>query len=95
MLWHRQRGLLHYGSPYLAQSALLTKFALNDGLSLMRADGDIDRLRYLFKAWRVKNPKRGFHFLRTYLQMLYPDGFTIEQLWQETDKPYTTSLVNA
>lgn len=95
MLWHRQRDLLHYGSPYLAQSALLTKFALNDGLSLMRADGDIDRLRYLFKAWRVKNPKRGFHFLRTYLQMLYPDGFTIEQLWQETDKPYTTSLVNA
>ncbi len=93
MLWEKQRDLLHYGSPHLARQTLLTRFALNDGLSVMRADSENDRLRYLLKAWRVKNPKRGFHFLRTYLQMLYPNGFNIEQLWQESGKAYTTALV--
>lgn len=91
-LWDKQRDLLHYGSPHLARQELLTRFALSDGLSVMRSDSEGDRLRYLLKAWRVKNPKRGFHFLRTYLQMLYPNGFDIEQLWQETSKPYTKSL---
>lgn len=92
MLWEKQQDLLHYGSPHLARQSILTRFALSDGLSVMRSDGDIERLRFLLKAWRVKNPKRGFHFLRTYLQMLYPNGFSIEQLWQETSKNYTAAL---
>lgn len=92
MLWDKQHDLLHYGSPHLARQALLIRFALNDGLSIIRSDGEGNRLRYLLKAWRVKNPKRGFHFLRTYLQMLYPNAFTIDQLWQETGKQYTTAL---
>lgn len=94
MLWEKQHDLLYYGSPYLGGDEVLTRFALSDGLSLMRSGSENDRLRYLLKAWRVKNQKRGFHFLRTYLQMLYPNAFHIEQRWQETSKAYPTALSN-
>ncbi len=51
-------------------------------------------MRYLFKAWRARNPKRGFHFLRTYLQLLWPDGWGVAQLWQLKNKPYPEGLVS-
>lgn len=93
MLGQKMRDLLHYGSPHLANNLeLLKKFFLADGLAIPRADTEIQYLQHLMKAWRIKNPKRGFHFLRTYLQMLYPNNFRITQLWQESSRPYPTAL---
>lgn len=95
MLGDSVHGLLHYGSPHLfKQQPLLKKFYLADGLSLPKANTEIGYLQYLMKAWRVKNQKRGFHFLRTYLQILYPNEFKIEQLWQESGKAYPSVLRN-
>lgn len=81
--------LLHYGSPHLTNNIdLMKKWYLSDGLSIPRADTELDYLQYLLKAWKIKNPKRGFHFLRTYLQILYPNEWRIEPLWQEKNQPY-------
>ena len=50
-------------------------------------------MRYLYRAWRARNPKRGLHFLRTYLQLLWPDGNSCEQLWQPKHLPYPSGLM--
>ncbi|MCI7352791.1 MAG: hypothetical protein SPE06_00155 [[Actinobacillus] rossii] len=81
--------LLHYGSPHLTNNIdLMKKWYLSDGLSIPRHDTELEQLQYLLKAWRIKNPKRGFHFLRTYLQILYPNEWRIDPLWQEKNQPY-------
>jgi hypothetical protein len=49
-------------------------------------------MRYLHKAWRGRNPKRGLHFLRSYLQLLFKDSWRLEQLWQLKSAPYPTVL---
>ena len=47
-------------------------------------------MRYLFRAWRAKNPKRGLHMLRAYLQLLWPNGWEMTQMWQDHDAEYPT-----
>jgi hypothetical protein len=76
-----------YGMPHLGRFEVVERFVKRDGLTLLRID-DEERMRYLFKAWKVKNPKRGLHFLRTFLQLLYPNEWAADQMWQEKDKPY-------
>lgn len=91
-LGEKMRDLLHYGSPHLARDALLTKLILTEGLDLPATPVDLGFLQYLLKSWRVKNPKRGFHFLTTYLQLLYPNNFRLTQLWQAKNQPYPQGL---
>ncbi|MGX2973727.1 hypothetical protein ACWIUH_01400 [Ursidibacter arcticus] len=92
MLGQSMRDLLHYGSPHLGRLDLLKKFITFEGLGALRSDVENLRLGYLLKAWRTKNPKRGFHFLNTFLQMFYPNAYEIHQLWQKVGETYPTVL---
>lgn len=88
----KMRDLLTYGSPHLGSLDVMKQFTTYEGLSSLRSDVYNYRLSYLLKAWRAKNPKRGFHFLHTFLQMLYPNNFNVLQMWQQTDQPYPLVL---
>ena len=82
-----------YGSPHLIDDiALLKRFFLKEGLVLPKADIPLSSLKYLLKAWRSENQKRGLHFLRTYLQLIYPNKHNINQLWQDSAKSYPNGL---
>lgn len=61
------------------------------GLSIYRRDED-EAMRYLYRAWMGRNPRRGLHMLRLYLRLLWPGGWTCDQLWHPVDQPYPTAL---
>lgn len=79
-------GMPHMGSP--EQFARAVK---HDGLALYRRD-DVEAMRYVYEAWRGRNPKRGLEMLRTYLQLLWPNSWQMWQLWHAKDMPYPTGL---
>lgn len=91
--WFRayERELNVYGAPHLGSFELVERWVKADGLSMVRGSSE-EAMRYLFKAWRARNPKRGLHFIRTYLQLLWPGQSSIEQLWHETGKSYPEFL---
>lgn len=80
-----------YGAPHLGSFALVERNVSRDGLTVLR-QGDESPMRYLFKAWRYRNPRRGFHFLRTYLTVLFGTVHQVDQLWQKKSFPYPTAL---
>lgn len=80
-----------YGAPHLGPFSLIERHVAADGLVMRRRDDEAG-MRYLFKAWRHRNPRRGTHFLRTYLRVLYGQDFDIQQLLQRADMPYPTAL---
>lgn len=71
-----------YGMPHIGPFKLVERNVASDGLTVLRSS-DEAAMRYLFKAWRFRNPRRGTHFLRTYLQALFGSVFTVSQLWQK------------
>lgn len=81
-----------YGAPHLGSFGLVERSVERDGLSVLRETTD-ERIRYLFRGWRHRNPERGLHFLRLYLSALFGDAWTVEQLWQRKTAPYPTDLV--
>lgn len=85
-----ERDLNVYGAAHLGSLDLLTKRIKEDGLAVF--GDDINAVNYLYRAWNFRNPKRGMIFLRTYLQLLWPNSFTIDQLWQKKGVPYPTAL---
>lgn len=87
-----ERQLNVYGVPHLGDFSLIERCVKTDGLAMLRSNSQ-DNMRYLFSAWRGQNPKRGLHFLRTYLQLLWPNGWSVTQLWQDKSKPYPSALV--
>lgn len=80
-----------YGAPHLGSFNLVERHVSQDGLAMLR-QGDEGGLRYLFKAWRYRNPKRGTAFLKTYLQVLFGGGYDVAQLWQNKLLPYPAGL---
>lgn len=88
-----ERSLNANAMPHLASVSMIEMWIMADGLGVIKG-GHRDHLRYLFKAWRSRNPKRGLHFLRTYLQMIWPNGWTATQMWQQKDAPYPAALVS-
>lgn len=86
-----ERELNDYGMPHLGTIDLIERHVKRDGLALIRTDEP--SMKYLYRAWKARNPKRGMHFLRTYLQLLWPDGWIVEQLWQDKTKAYPLGLV--
>lgn len=80
-----------YATPHLGSLDLVAKYVNADGLVLLR-DADESRMRFLFNAWRHRNPRRGLHFLRTYLRVLWGGYQVAEQLWQKKAAPYPTAL---
>jgi hypothetical protein len=88
-----ERELNVYGVPHLGSLPLIERHVKREGLALIRTEEPA--MRYLYKAWRARNPKRGLHFLRMYLQLLWPNGWIVEQLWQDKSMPYPTALSSA
>lgn len=86
-----ERDLNVYGVPHLGSFDLIERWVKADGLSMIRGD-DQAAMRYLFNAWKARNPKRGLHFLRTYLQLIWPESWDVDQLWQKKSAPYPTAL---
>lgn len=80
-----------YGAPHLGSFALVERNVDQDGLTVLRETTE-GRIRYLFKAWRHRNPERGLHFLRLYLAALFSNGATVRQLWQKKSEAYPTFL---
>lgn len=87
-----ERQLNVYGMPHLGSFELIERIVSGDGLRLYRRE-DVEAMRYLFKAWRARNPRRGMVFLKTYLQLLWPNEWTCVQLWHRKDATYPTALV--
>lgn len=86
-----EREINVYGAPHLGSIELISRNVTRDGLALINS---VDpAMRYLLKAWKARNPKRGLHFLRTYLQLIWPNGWIVDQLWQDKNKPYPHGLV--
>lgn len=80
------------GAPHLGSLDQLERAVKVDGIALQRTT-DEGAMRYLHKAFRARNPKRGLHMLRTYLQLLFgPGNWEMEQLHQDASQPYPTSL---
>lgn len=87
-----EREINTLGTPHLGPFSSQVESAVkNEGLALYRR-ADEGAMRYLFRAWRARNPKRGLHMLRTYLQVLWPNDWTVEQLYQEKAEPYPEVL---
>lgn len=83
-------GMAHLGSINLVRQAIT-----NDGLALLPNKGPEHRARYLYRAWKARNNQgRGLHFLRTYLQMLFPNISKVEQLWMPVDGTYPDDAIS-
>lgn len=82
------------GVPHLGDLDQLERAVKTDGLALQRG-ADEASMRYLHKAFRARNPKRGLHMLRTYLQVLFRDGWTMDQMWQAAGSAYPEDLSDA
>ena len=89
-----ERDINAYGAPHLGSFELVERWIKADGLAMVRTDAQ-DAMRYLFKAWRARNPKRGLHFLQTYPQLLWPGGATAEQMWHDKRSTYPYALARA
>lgn len=79
------------GMPHMGRPEQFARAVKHDGLALYRRDDD-QAMRYVYEAWRGRNPKRGLAMLRTYLQLLWPNGWQMWQLWHDKAKPYPTGL---
>lgn len=81
------------GAPHLGSFELVRRAVNADGLVLLQGDREEAATRHLYRAWKSGDGQgRGLHFLRTYLQLLYPNQCEVEQLWQEKATAYPTSL---
>jgi len=77
------------GMAHLGTLDLVRRFIQADGLGMLRSDREDAATRYLYRAWKKADAqKRGLHFLRTYLQLLYPNEWRVDQLEQDKSKPY-------
>lgn len=83
-----------YGAPHIGPFALIEREVARDGLTVLRTTSE-DAIRHLFLSWRFRNPRRGTHFLRTYLGVLFGPVFEISQLYQKKSEPYPTALASA
>lgn len=80
------------GNPHLGSFDLVQREMNSDGLVLLRSDGSEALTRYLYKAWRSNSRAgRGLHFLRTYLQAQFPNGFGLDVLWFSLGDNYPAS----
>lgn len=81
------------GAAHLGSFNLVRRAVNNDGLVLMQGDREEASTRYLYRAWKSGDAQgRGLHFLRIYLQMLFPGLCQVDQLWHDKSLPYPTGL---
>lgn len=81
------------GAAHLGSFDLVRKAINADGLVLLQGDREEAATRYLYRAWKSNDMQgRGMYFLRTYLQLLFPNQWEVKQLWQDKAQPYPTKL---
>lgn len=81
------------GAAHLGSLDLVRRAINRDGLVLMQGDREEPSTRYVYKAWKSENGQgRGLHFLRTYLQALFPNLCDVNQLWQDKNHDYPYAL---
>lgn len=82
------------GAAHLGSNEIVRRKINADGLTLLQGGSDVETAnRYLYRAWNARdNLQRGMHFLRTYLQLIFPNLCSVEQMWQENDQPYPHAL---
>lgn len=82
------------GAPHLGSFDLVRRATNHDGLVLLKGEREEATTRYLYRAWKSGDvQKRGLHFLRTYLQMLFPGQSEVRQLWHDKRFPYGTAFI--
>lgn len=86
-----ERNVNTLGIPHVGSTDQFERAIKMDGLALVRS-GDQRAMRYLFKAWKARNPRRGLHMLKLYLQLLWPNSWECDQMWQDKSEPYPTAL---
>lgn len=74
-----ERRLNLYGMPHLGDIELIESAMKDAGLAVLRRN--TTRSGFLLKAARSRNPRRGLHFLRQYLQSVWPNVWMVEPLW--------------
>jgi hypothetical protein len=82
-----------YGMPHRGDLQVMERFVKAEGLALERQTDAEPFMRELFRAWRARNPRRGLHLLRFYLQLLWPDKWTMQQLWHVGDGQYPYGVI--
>ncbi|SFL02704.1 hypothetical protein SAMN05216302_10273 [Nitrosomonas aestuarii] len=81
------------GMAHLGSLDLIRRMVNTDGLALLDVEHEEAATRYLYRAWKSRNKNgRGFHFLETYLQLLFPNSHYVEQMAQSKTHPYPTKL---
>ncbi|SEN74151.1 hypothetical protein [Nitrosomonas marina] len=81
------------GVAHLGSLDLVRRMVNADGLALLDIEREETATRYLYKAWKSRNKNgRGFHFLETYLQLLFPNEHSVEQMAQSKAHTYPTKL---
>lgn len=82
------------GTPHLGSFSLVRRAVNADGLVLLKGEREEAATRYLYRAWKSGDvQKRGLHFLRTYLQMLFPGASEVKQLWHDKRFPYGDAFI--
>lgn len=94
MIRPHERAVNSYGTPHRSDFETIERFVKSDGLAMERANAE-PYMAQLFRGWRARNPRRGTHFLKFYLQLLYPNQWAIAQLWQDPEAPYPASANEA
>lgn len=81
------------GNAHLGSFDLVRKSITFDGLTLLRGDREECAARYVYRAWKSGDVQgRGLHFIRTYLQTLFPNLTKVTQLWHKKDVEYPNGL---
>lgn len=82
------------GTPHLGSFELVRRTVNHDGLVLLKGEREEAATRYLYRAWKSGDvQKRGLHFLRTYLQLLFPGASEVKQLWHDKRFPYGDAFI--
>ena len=77
------------GSAQLGSLNLVRKAINNDGLVMLEGDTEEVNTRRIYRAWMSRNNQgRGLHFLRAYLQLVFPNVCAVDQLWQKKTLAY-------
>lgn len=81
-----------YGMAHVGDFEGVERFTKQDGVAAYRVAGKEEHIRELYRGWKSRNPRRGLHFLKFYLQAIFPNQWTCDQLWQNPAMPYTTDM---
>lgn len=80
------------GMPQHGPIDLVEQAIASEGLAIYSVAASGGAGSYLLRSWRAHNPKRGLHLLKAYLQLMWPNVWTVSQMWQQNGLPYPTAL---